>query len=285
MKTIAVFGLAVSLIATGFAIQKLAFNFRDPKGNLVIRGTDGHYSLGLNGEVTVTVTGGGLSDATAASRNQGLSIRAKRSARVKAIPNKLNKKQFDIKDVLALGDVVLTKTPTNLVQLQTTKITGSKLHYVSQDVEGVVTLDGPVAIVNTDLNQRRVLTATGNEGTANLDPDLSAKGSGLRKARLEGDVKVVVVQARTPDQTSDTTYTATGDILVVDYTVTPATITLLGQLKIFGSSDGGTGDVQGATKAVLTLNKKGEMTQADLSSDTPLPIVTRYRPKKKVGSS
>lgn len=276
------FGLA--LVASAYAFQATVFKYQDKKRNVMVSGAGGRYSQSSNGKATIDVIAGPQGGVLATSKSQGISLSAKKSARVITVPNALKKGQSDIQDVLAKGGVVLTRKILSLTQYQITEVTGEELHFVNGPAEGTITLSGPVQIVNRDIALKRTLTATGDSGAAVLDTNATGKKNALQHAHLHGHVQIVVVQQKTKAETADTSYTAKGDELIADYTVLPNTLTLVGHVTGFGSTESGHGDVEGATKAVILLNDKGEMTDIELTSGDTGPIDTHFHPAKKAGT-
>ena len=229
-------------------LASLAFaanSFKYDDGNAKLSGTSGrvshpegspNYDFELRGNVI------------ADSKKEGLHITAQRVVGT-AVPSG---KETKIQKATATGGAHVVKTATTGVST----LTANQAVYQDRGNDALVTLTGSVVITSQDNAKHRSFNATGPNGTATLDPKASGKSkSSLRTATLSGGVRVTMDDAKSPSQ-----YVATGNRLVLDNMVSPATITLTGGVTVTGK-----GTLSGE-RAVLRVNAKGEVVGFEVGS-------------------
>jgi hypothetical protein len=269
---------------SALAVAQLQFTYQDKQRNVEIRGGSGRLTQGPGGVTKVVVQGADGRPAYAAARSQGLEMFAQKTLSVQTVPNRAQRGSSTIQSAQATGSVRTVRTVGSNNSKEVTEVLSSGADYRVNGNQGVLDLDGPVTINNSNSAQRRTLVATGRSAQAILDPTSTGPNADpLRTATLQGAVKIVVAQAASTGAEAGSTYTATGDRLVVNNASNPPTLTLTGNLNIIGSSDeSGSGTVTGATRAVITLNARREMETVSLEGE-PTRTVFRPKPKTRTG--
>jgi hypothetical protein len=173
---------------------------------------------------------------------------------VHAVPDPIRPKSYVIQHAVSTGHVVITKLVTGSDGKQTTRIEGSKSDYVSGQSESVVKIAGPVRMQTLDAKQFQTMLATGNSGTAFLEPLGKSKlDNGLKRAMLDGSVHLVLTQID-PESHKATTIRTASDHMVLENLANGRKVTLKGSIHITGD-DGFDGT--GANTAVFTVDKNG----------------------------
>lgn len=163
---------------------------------------------------------------------------------------------------------------------QTTTINASSAHFDAQ--KSTVSSLGAISFINVDPPLSRTLKATGSKGTITLSESPKAN-NGVSKAVIEGPVTIEMRGVR--DEKNEKTgkvgkvpYLVTGRGARMVYDATLRTVTLTGDVRIDGDDPVLGGDLR-ATKAVLTMDGKGEIVSVDFEG----PGETILRDKSKGG--
>jgi hypothetical protein len=267
MKRVATILLAIA--SSAFA----QVHYQDRAGNLEWRAASFSGSFPTsNGPFSVKLKG---SPVYVRSAVQGLDVYGDGTVTIHAAPNPAKKGAYMLQSLTTSGAVRAIQKSAG----STAELTGSSARYSETASEGSLELSGPVKITNRDEAQHRTLLATGQRGSATLDPTPPQPGkSALRTATLEGSVTIDVAQAPQPGESAPSTFHATGAKLFLNNASTPATATLSGDVKMSGTGEGPlNANIEGVQTAVITLNSKGEMTKIDLSSAPGSQTTTRVK--------
>lgn len=225
-----------------------AFTYEDANHDTTLRAQSAYVDM-PNGVLNNFKLRGGV---TAASRTRKLTISAN------SVDGNLETKakQTIIRHALATGSVHVVKVG----QTGSSTITSSKADYTDRDTDALVVLTGGVRIIS-ESGRGKSVVISGPDGRAILDPPgVKRSANGLRTATMEGGVRVEV------SQSNGGHLVATGRQLALDNLSKPATVTLTGGVQVKGTSNSGFGTFQGASKAVLKLNDKGEVIGTQVSS-------------------
>ena len=165
-----------------------------------------------------------------------------------AIPNPNKPKTYLLSHAVATKDVKIVKTVTSPQGRQTTEVTGPKADYLTGSRETVVKILGPTTIRNLDQGQQQSMIATGSSGIAYLEPGVQvSSGNGLRRATLEGPVRVVFHQAATKKE-SASDITATSSQLQLENVGQERRITLIGSVHVMGPNGS---ETTGVSRALM----------------------------------
>ena len=229
MKTILSFASAI--LAVG-AIGQATFTYRDRTGDLTITAKGGLVEQPKAGQLKLTLTG---SPVVLRSRSDGLELRAPRLVcNATSVGGKTN-----LKAATASGGLTVTRAGGTS--------TSSSGTYTATEAGGQLDLRGNVRLVDRGQRNRDMMVVTGSNGTALLGD------RGVERATLAGPVRATIVQQ------GGGTVVATGSRMMLNRAATPATIVLAGNVSIKGSGQNTLGEIQGADRAVLTLNTAGEV--------------------------
>ena len=188
------------------------------------------------------------------SNPQGLKLLSD-TMQIHAVPDVKNPKSYLVQHAVAVGKVFVTKTVRSKTGAETTQIDGTKADYTSGVNESLVKMDGPMQIQSLDEQKHPTMTATSKVGVATLEPLTKSNiDNGLKKATLDGDVKLVLTQT---DLKSNklTTIRTFSDHMILENLPTGKRVTLTGSVRIIGDE---VGDIAGAKSAVFTIAKNGD---------------------------
>jgi hypothetical protein len=137
---------------------------------------------------------------------------------------------------------------------QVTDVQGPKAEYTAGSKESTVKIIGATTIKNFDQGQRQSMIATGSSGIAFLEAGVQvSNGNGLRKATLEGPVKVVFHQAATKTE-SASNITATASQMQLENIGDQRRITLIGSVHVIGP---GSDEATGVSRALIVHDPGG----------------------------
>jgi hypothetical protein len=200
------------------------------------------YDFSLAGNVSV------------ASKPQGLDL-ASNTMNIHSVPDPKNPKSYLVQHAVAVGQVTVVKTIRSKTGSEITRIVGAKADYTSGPSEAVVKMDGPMEIESYDELRRPTMTATGKSGFATLEPlTQSNLDNGLRKAEMDGNVKLVLKQIDGKTKKFLTIRTAS-DHMMLENQGSGKRITLTGSVHIEGDN---VGELSKAKSAIIVISKNGD---------------------------
>ncbi|CAN5534742.1 hypothetical protein BH11ARM2_BH11ARM2_31420 [soil metagenome] len=190
------------------------------------------------------------------------------------------KKREYISVAKAEGGVRMTRTLTDPQSRGATVMTGSRADYAGTVKAGTLDMAGPVEITRTDETKNRKLLAKGSRGQAKLLPN--DPKSPITVATLVGNVTVDVDQAPYTDPETKKVeaggqYKAAGDKMVYDLTGDLPKITLTDNVRLEGFTPGSKGNSTGIKSLVMTLTKKGELSEAEAVGGPVETVVTQKK--------
>ncbi len=188
-----------------------------------------------------------------ASASQGVTISSDR-LNFEAVPDPKTPKNYIVRHAVATGKVIVDKVVQSSTGKQTTHLEGPKADYAAGATESIVKMSGPMKITSLDEGQHETMVATGSSGLASLEPfTQSSQGNGLRKASLEGPVKMVLTQIDSKTN-KPSVVTTTSDHVDLENLGTRRKMTLTGHVHIVGDA---VGEFQKYNLMILILDKNG----------------------------
>ena len=189
------------------------------------------------------------------SEQQGLTIRSdKMTLNARQDPKKKN--AYLIDTAVANGHVVVLKAMPSKAGKRSTRIEGASAEYITGVNESLVKMPVPMKIQSFDEKGQPTMTGTGNSGVATLEPlKKSNFENALRKAVLDGNVHLDMSQYD-PKSKSRTALHTTSDHMVMENIGDGKRITLTGSVHISADNFG---DMKGAKRAVILINKAGDI--------------------------
>ncbi len=164
-----------------------------------------------------------------------------------------------LRHVETTGRTTVIRTIQHGKSVDVTTINGSRFTFDGDEKIGHLKIAGPVEITDTGTEKSNV-RLVGDHGIVDFDMRKENVQQALRKAVLDGSVKIDILQSG-----KETGHIiATGDHLVLDHAQSPATIVMTGKIKMHGEGDSDAGMATGITKLTLFLNDQGKFTHFDL---------------------
>jgi hypothetical protein len=248
--------LALFAAVAALAAAQPALTYRDAGGNMTLRNYRS-FSFNFPGEIIqFDLRGSGNQPVQGSWQAQGLEIAAARLQGEVLARSPQGGSQ--IRTLTATGNVRAVKTAGAV----RTEVTGAVATFRSQAQGASVDLRGPVRIVHRNAQNRQTAIVTGASGTVGLG---ATRNVGVRNATLSGNVRIEVLQAPRAGQ-RESRMIVTGNQLTLNNTARPATMTLTGNITATGTGDSAFGNLQGARRAVITLNEAWEMTGMEITS-------------------
>lgn len=252
LTTLGLLGASACLVA----FQGNVFRYTDGNmtlhagGGRAVQAASGAYTFYLSGNVDMT----SIKDAVHLTADQITS------------ETEIDKKgASQLKHAVATGHVHATKIVTNGAGKQTTDIVGSRADLKAQAAGSIVTVSGPVTIVNLNEKSKKTMTASGSSAIATLEPGTKTSfSSGLRNATLSGPVRVRIVQSQIQGRGASTVV-ATGNRMDITYAGKEPMIVLTGNVEVHGEGDSRMGHLSGR-QLKIWLNKAGEVSRSEVEA-------------------